>query len=282
MAHEKPTVRDLQKKKERGAKITRVTAYDYPTALLVDRTGLDMILVGDSLGMVVLGYDTTLPVTMDEMIHHAKAVARGSKSCFLLGDMPFLSYQQSVQEAVHNAGRFLKEGGMDGVKIEGGREVIPVIEAVVRAGIPVSGHIGLTPQSAVKASGFKAVGQDPNVARELIEDALALEQAGCFIISLEAMPWQVAKLITERLSIPTIGIGSGPSCDGQSINLYDVVGLFERFKPKFVKRYANALDLMGKALNEYRVEVESGEFPDLQHSYSISDEAYARLLEALE
>jgi 3-methyl-2-oxobutanoate hydroxymethyltransferase len=277
----KVTVAALQAKKQRGEKITRVTAYDYPTALLADRVGFDMVLVGDSLGMVVLGYENTLPVTMDEMIHHAKAVSRAAKACFLLGDMPFMSFQTSVEDAIRNAGRFLKEAGMDAVKIEGGREVVPIVEAVVRAGIPVSGHIGLTPQSAVKVSGFKARGRDIDTARRILDDAKALQEAGCFVISLEAIPARLAKLITEQLSIPTIGIGSGPHCDGQSLNFYDVVGLFERFKPRFVKRYANLSTGMEKALGQYREEVESGRFPDLEHSYTMSDEVFASILESL-
>jgi 3-methyl-2-oxobutanoate hydroxymethyltransferase len=281
MARSKVTVADLQSKKDRGERLTRVTAYDYQTALLADRVGFDMILVGDSLGMVVLGYENTLPVTMEEMLHHAKAVSRGAKSCFLLGDMPFMSYQASVEEAVRNAGRFLKEAGMDGVKIEGGQELVPIVEAVVRAGIPVSGHIGLTPQSAVKVSGFKVRGKDVQAARKLIEAAKALEAAGCFLITLEAVPDRLAKLITEQLSIPTMGVGAGPWCDGQSLNVYDVVGLFERFTPKFAKRYANLAVEMEKALTQYKTEVESGAFPTRENFFIMSDEAHAGLIAAL-
>lgn len=282
MERKKVTVSGLHAKKQRGEKIVRITAHDYPTAQLADRVGMDMILVGDSLGMVVLGFENTLPVTMDEMIHHAKAVSRGAKFCFLLGDMPFMSYQASVEDAIRNAGRFLKEAGMDGVKIEGGQEVAPLVEAVVRAGIPVSGHIGLTPQSAVKVSGFTARGRNTEAARKLLNDAKALEQAGCFIISLEAIPPRLAGLITKKLSIPTMGIGSGPDCDGQSLGLYDLVGLFERFKPKFVKRYAHLAGEIERALKEYKDEVESGAFPGPEHSYSMSDEAFAGILESLQ
>ncbi len=277
----KVTVSDLQAKKQRGEKITRVTAYDYPTARLVDRAGFDMILVGDSLAMAVLGYENTLAVTMDEMIHHCKAVSRGAKSCFLLGDMPFMSYQASIKQGIRNAGRFLKEGGMDGVKIEGGQEVGPLVEAVVKAGIPVSGHIGLTPQSAVKVSGFKARGKDLDAARKLLQDAKVLEQAGCFLITLEAIPDRLAQLITQELSIPTMGVGAGPWCDGQSLVFHDVVGLFDRFTPRFVKRYANLSAEVEKALTQYKTEVESGLFPGPENCYGMTDEAFASLIESL-
>ena len=279
MERKKVTVSELQGKKSRREKITRITAHDYLTGLLADRVGFDMILVGDSLGMVALGYENTLPVTMDEMIHHGKAVSRAAKASFLLGDMPFISYQTGVQDAIRNAGRFLKEAGMDGVKMEGGQRVAPIAEAVVGAGIPVSGHIGLTPQSVVKVSGYLSQGRDAEAARQLLADAKALESAGCFMISLEAIPARLAKLITDQLSIPTMGIGSGPDCDGQSLNFYDVVGLFERFKPKFVKKYANLLPEMEEALKQYKLEVESGSFPDAEHCYGISDEVFGQILE---
>ncbi|RLC80031.1 MAG: 3-methyl-2-oxobutanoate hydroxymethyltransferase [Chloroflexi bacterium] len=281
MERKKVTILDLQAKKRKGERITMLTAYDYPTALLVDRAGIDMILVGDSLAMVVLGHENTLAVTMDEMIHHCKAVSRGAKTPFLVGDMPFMSYQVSKTQAVANAGRFLKEGGMDAVKLEGGQEMAETIKAIVDAGIPVMGHIGLTPQSISKLGGYRVQGRDIKAALKLIDDALALEEAGCFSIILEAIPDRVATLITERLSIPTIGIGAGPHCDGQVLVIHDMVGLFDRFTPKFVKKYTNINVEILKALQGFKEDVEKGIFPGPEHSYSISDEAYEALLAEL-
>ncbi|HDN78892.1 MAG TPA: 3-methyl-2-oxobutanoate hydroxymethyltransferase [Chloroflexi bacterium] len=281
MERKKVTILDLQAKKRKGERITMLTAYDYPTALLVDRAGIDMILVGDSLAMVVLGHENTLAVTMDEMIHHCKAVSRGAKTPFLVGDMPFMSYQVSKTQAVANAGRFLKEGGMDAVKLEGGQEMAETIKAIVDAGIPVMGHIGLTPQSISKLGGYRVQGRDIKAALKLIDDALALEEAGCFSIILEAIPDRVAKLITERVSIPTIGIGAGPHCDGQVLVIHDMVGLFDRFTPKFVKKYTNINVEILKALQGFKEDVEKGIFPGPEHSYSISDEAYEALLAEL-
>ena len=278
----KVTIFDLQAKKQRGEPITMLTAYDYPTALLVERAGIDIILVGDSLGMVVLGYEGTVPVTMDEMIHHAKAVRRGASSPFLIGDMPFMSYQAGVSQAVANAGRFLQEAGMDAIKLEGGRGMVPTIKAIINAGIPVMGHIGLTPQSASMLGGFKVQGRDAASARAILDDALALEEAGCFAILLEAIPDRLGKAITERVSIPTIGIGAGPHCDGQVLIFHDLVGLFEGFKPKFVKQYADLFAEIGQALERFREDVEGGIFPAPEHCYTMADEEWAKFLALLD
>ena len=277
----KVTILDLQAKKERGEPITMLTAYDYPTALLVDTAEIDVILVGDSLAMVVLGHENTLAVTMDEMIHHCKAVSRGARNPFLVGDMPFMSYQISKTEAVANAGRFLKEGGMEAVKLEGGQEVVETIRAIVDVGIPVMGHIGLTPQSISKLGGYRVQGRDIEAARKLLDDAAALEEAGCFSIILEAIPDRLAKLITERASVPTIGIGAGPHCDGQVLVIHDLIGLFDRFTPKFVKKYTNVNAQILEALQEFTEEAKTGTFPTAEHSYSISDEVFEALLAEL-
>jgi 3-methyl-2-oxobutanoate hydroxymethyltransferase len=259
-----------------------LTAYDYPTALAMDRAGVDAILVGDSLGMVVLGYDTTLPVTMDDMLHHCKAVARGAKSAHLVGDMPFLSYQVSPAEAVRNAGRFLQEAGMDAVKLEGGANMAVTIEAIVSAGIPVMGHIGLTPQSVHQLGGFKTQGKSAEAARRLVEDAQRLEEAGCYALVLEAIPDRVAELITRRLRIPTIGIGAGLGCDGQVLVTHDLLGLFDRFTPKFVKQYARLHAVMAEAFEAYIADVQSGQFPAPEHAHAMDDDEYQALLEELD
>ncbi len=281
MGRKKVTILDLKRKKEKGEPITMLTAYDYPTGLLVDQAGIDIILVGDSLAMVVLGHENTVAVTMDEMLHHCKAVARGAKHPLLVGDMPFMSYQVDVKEAIRNAGRFLKEGGMDVIKLEGGRDMAPTVKAIVDAGIPVMGHIGLTPQTVSKLGGYRVQGKDVATAKALIDDALALEEAGVFSIILEAIPGPVAKLITERVSVPTIGIGAGPDCDGQVLVIHDLIGLFDRFVPKFVKQYANVFPLITEALEKYRDEVISGEFPGPEHGYPMSEEALQALLKEL-
>ena len=239
MDQKKITIAGLQQKKKTGQKITMITAYDYPTACLVDQAGIDTILVGDSLGMVVLGHKSTVPVSMDEMIHHCKAVSRGTTCAFIIGDMPFMSYQVSIEKAVENAGRFMKEAGCECVKLEGGSEMAKVVEAIVNAGIPVCAHIGLTPQTATKLSGFKVQGKDAEGARKLIKSAIDLESAGAFMIVMECIPDLLASKITKELTIPTIGIGAGKECDGQVLVYHDLVGLFERFTPKFVKRYIN-------------------------------------------
>jgi 3-methyl-2-oxobutanoate hydroxymethyltransferase len=261
------TIQELWKKKAEGRKITALTAYDYPFAKIVDEAGIDMILVGDSLAMVVQGKENTLPVTMEEMVYHTSMVVRAIKNALVIGDMPYLSYQVSVEEAVRNAGRFIKEAGAHGVKVEGGSEVLPQIKAMTKAEIPVLGHIGLTPQAILRMGGFKVQGRTEEQRKRLIEDALSLEDAGAFAIVLEAIPMDLAKEITEKLSIPTIGIGAGPHCDGQILVLHDILGLFERFTPRFVKRYANLKELSLQAIRQYKEEVEKGLFPQEEHGF---------------
>ena len=253
-------------------KLTMLTAYDYPTALIVDRCGIDMILVGDSLAMVVLGYKDTLAVTMDQMIHHTKAVTNAVNHAVVIGDMPFLSYQASVEQAVLNAGRFLKEAGAHAVKLEGGATVLPQIKAIINAGIPVQGHLGLTPQSAAQLGGFKVQGKTADAAKKLLDDALTLADAGCFSIVLEAIPAPIAEIITERCPVPTIGIGAGAGCDGQVLVFHDLVGLFDRFVPKFVKQYANISKQIEKAILKFKEEVKSGKFPGKEHSFTMNKE----------
>jgi len=277
----KVTTLTLREKKAKRQPITMLTAYDYPTALAVDHAGLDVILVGDSLGMVVLGYENTLPVTMDEMIHHCRAVSRGARSALLVGDMPFLSYQISVEDALRNAGRFLQQGGMDAVKLEGGRERLAAVEAIVGAGIPVMGHLGLTPQSIHQLGGFRAQGKTAYAAQRLVEDALALEAAGCFSLVLESIPARLARLVSERLTIPTIGIGAGPHCDGQVLVTHDLLGLFDRFTPRFVKKYADLHGEMGRAFSTFRREVEESLFPAPEHTVDMPDEEWQALTRAL-
>lgn len=257
--------------------IAMVTAYDYPTALLADRAGMDMILVGDSLGMVVLGYDSTVPVTMEDMLHHAKAVRRGTKDAVLVGDMPFGSFQEGPQQAIRNAVRFLKEAGMDAVKLEGGTNQAEVAQALVRSGIPVQGHIGLLPQLVSATGGFKVQGRDEAGAQRLIDDAKALEAAGCFSLVLEAIPDRLAGLITRSISIPTIGIGAGAECDGQVLVMHDLIGLYDRFTPRFVKKYANTASIIEEALLQYRLEVQARDFPTPQHAFTIKDEVIEKL-----
>jgi 3-methyl-2-oxobutanoate hydroxymethyltransferase len=268
----KITIAELQQKKRNGEKITMMTAYDYPTGKLVDDAGMDTILVGDSLAMVMLGYESTVPVTMEEMLHHCRAVARGAKRGFIIGDMPFGSYQVSLEKAVENAGRFLKEAGCDCVKLEGGTEMAPVVKAIVTAGIPVCGHIGLTPQTATMLSGFKVQGKDAESARQLMQSARDIQEAGAFMIVMEAIPDLLASRITRELKIPTIGIGAGKDCDGQVLVYHDLVGLFERFTPKFVKRYVNLSPLIKEALTRYKEEVEKGTFPGPEHTFTMKAE----------
>src|SRR5512135_3063580 len=243
MERKKVTPVDIQAMNKQGKKITMLTAYDYPMALLEDRAGIDIILVGDSVAMTVLGYENTLPVTMDEMIHHTKAVVRGAKHPLIIGDMPFMSYNTSDREAVINAGRFMKEGGADAVKLEGGASVKDIVKAIVKGGIPVMGHIGLTPQTISMLGGFKVQGKDAEAAQKIIDDALSLEEAGAFSVLLEAVPAPIAKMVTERLTVPTVGIGAGVHCDGQVLVVHDMVGLFDRFTPKFAKKYINLSEL---------------------------------------
>jgi len=263
----KTTIQNFLKKKSEGKKITMLTAYDYPFAQIVDEAGIDAILVGDSLGMVVQGLDNTLPVTMDEMIYHTKIVARAVRNALVIGDMPFMSFQTGIEEAVRNAGRFLKEAGASAVKLEGGADVAVQIRAMTRAEIPVMAHIGLTPQSIHRMGGFKVQGKTEEAASKLIEEAHMVEDAGAFSLLIEAVPMELAHRITKELSIPTIGIGAGPHCDGQVLVLHDVIGMFERFVPKFVKRYASLKDEALKAILTYREEVEKGEFPSEEQSF---------------
>lgn len=261
------TVNDFFRKKKERKKITMITAYDYPTALIADEAGIDAILVGDSVAMVVQGLENTLPVTMNEMIYHTKMVSRAAKSAMVIGDMPFMSYQFSISEAVRNAGRFLKEAGASAIKIEGGSEVREHITAMTRADIPVMAHIGLTPQSIHRMGGYKVQGKTEEAAEKLIEEAHIVEEAGAFSLILEAIPATLAKRITEELTIPTIGIGAGPWCDGQVLVIHDVLGMFERFVPRFVKRYANLKEEALKAVRLYKEEVEKGIFPSEEHSF---------------
>ncbi|TVM18714.1 3-methyl-2-oxobutanoate hydroxymethyltransferase [Oceanidesulfovibrio indonesiensis] len=258
-------------------KLTMLTAYDYPTARLVDEAGIDMILVGDSLGMVVLGYDDTIPVTMDEMVHHCRAVTRGVSRALVVGDMPFMSYEAGPEQALASAGRLMKESGVRAVKLEGGREVAPQTKALVQAGIPVVGHVGLTPQRIAQLGGFKVQGKTAEAARIILEDARALQDAGCFAIILEAVPAPMGRFITQSLAVPTIGIGGGPHCDGQVLVIHDVLGLFERFTPRFVKKYANLAQDVREAVTQYKSEVESGAFPGEEHSFSMDPEEEKKL-----
>jgi 3-methyl-2-oxobutanoate hydroxymethyltransferase len=275
----KVTVPDFRRKKERHEPITMLTAYDYPTALAIDRAGLDAILVGDSLGMVVLGYASTLPVTMEDMLHHCKAVKRGAQSALLIGDMPFMSYQVSPQEALRNAGRFLQEAGMDAVKLEGGRERLEAVRMIVGAGIPVMGHLGLTPQSTNQFGGFRPQGRTAAAAQRLLEDARLLEQAGCFSLVLESIPARLGALVSSQLSIPTIGIGAGLGCDGQVLVTHDLLGLFERFTPKFVRRYANFYSEMLEAFSAYKGDVEAQNFPAPENTVEMAEEEWAAFVE---
>ncbi len=274
----KVTIRTLSRKKQDGEPIVMLTAYDYPSAQAAEAAGVDVILVGDSLGMVVLGYENTLPVTMQDMLHHCKAVARGARSPLLVGDMPFMSYQVSVEEAVRNAGRFLQEAGMDAVKLEGGRERLPAVRAIVSAGIPVMGHLGLTPQSVSQLGGFLRQGRTAQAAQRLLEDALALQEAGCFSLVLESVPTQLAEYITARLEIPTIGIGAGAACDGQVLVFHDLLGMFDRFVPSFVRQYANLHDQIQDALQRYVADVQSRTFPGDEHAFDISLEEWQDFL----
>ncbi|WP_054695063.1 3-methyl-2-oxobutanoate hydroxymethyltransferase [Syntrophomonas palmitatica] len=267
----------LRDKKATKQKITMLTSYDYSLAAMVDSAGIDMILVGDSLGNVILGYENTLAVTMDDMIHHTRAVSRAAKNAMVVGDMPFLSYHVSIPEAVRNAGRFIQEGGAQAVKLEGGQERVDTIKAILDAQIPVVGHIGLTPQSVHQFGGFKVQGKDLETARKLIKDAKALEEAGVFSIVLEAVPTDLAKRITEELTVPTIGIGAGHYCDGQVLVINDMLGMFGGHIPKFVKKYADLQPIIMEALQAYRREVEEGSFPGPEHGYTIADDVLEKL-----
>ena len=275
----KVNILDLRHKKKHNEIISVLTAYDYPTALAVDQAGVDVILVGDSLGMVVLGYANTLPVTMEDMLHHCKAVARGAQNALLVGDMPFMSYQASPMEAVRNAGRFLQEAGMDAIKLEGGRERGEAIRAIVEAGIPVMGHLGLTPQSVNQFGGFRPQGRNAEAARRLLQDALLLQELGCFSLVLESVPARLSRYISERLEIPTIGIGAGPGCDGQVLVAHDLLGLFERFTPRFVKKYADLHGEMLRAFQAYKQDVETLAFPAQEHTVEMPEEEWQTFLD---
>lgn len=277
---EKITTATIREMKERNEPITVLTAYNYPTARMVDEAGIDSILVGDSVANVILGYENTLPVTMDEMLHHTRAVARAAKRALVIGDMPFLSYQASTSDAVRNAGRFLKNAGASAVKVEGGRGVIDRIEAIIGAGTPVMGHLGLTPQWIHQFGGFKVQGKTRKAARVIIEDAKKLEEVGVFSIVLESVPSELAKIVTEEVSVPTIGIGAGPYCDGQVLVLHDLLGL-SGMSPKFVKKYADLTPIVQEALSSFREEVKSREFPTEEHSFKMDEEEIKSLKEYL-
>ena len=263
----KVTVATLKKKKERGNKIVTLTAYDYFTSRMMNEAGVDLILVGDSLGMVVLGYENTIPVTMEDMLHHTRAVVRGNSRSLVVADMPFLSYQVSDEEALHNAGRFIQEAGAQAIKLEGGKEMAPLVHKMVRAGLPVMGHIGLLPQDILKDGAYILRGKDNESAERLLGDARSLEDAGAFAVVLECVAAKVAGVITNSVSIPTIGIGSGPLCDGQILVTHDLLGIFDQFKPKFVKQYAQVNEIMLNAFKEYKKDVEEGTFPGPEHSF---------------
>lgn len=267
----------LKEKKQKQEKISMLTAYDYSLASMVDAAGIDMILVGDSLGMVVLGYENTLAVSMEDMLHHTKTVVRGSKNAMVVGDMPFLSYHISIKESVRNAGRFVQEAGAQAVKLEGGVERVDTIKAILDAQIPVMGHIGLTPQSVNQLGGFKVQGKDLESARRIIQDAQALEAAGVFSIVLEGVPTKLAQKITEEVGVPTIGIGAGQYCDGQVLVINDMLGMFTGHIPKFVKKFANLQPLIIEALTKYKEEVQAGVFPAEEHGFTIQDEVLERL-----
>lgn len=277
MEKTKLTIPQFKQLKEQGKRFRMVTAYDYAFASLVDKTPIEMILVGDSLGMVVLGYDSTVPVTMEDMLHHIKPVVRGAKNTFIVGDLPFGSYNTSIPEAIRNANRIMQEGGADAIKLEGGSTVVNTVREMVNGGIPVMGHIGLTPQTATQLGGFKVQGKDAEAARKLVDDAQRLEEAGAFALVLECVPAPVAQRVSEKISIPTIGIGAGPHCDAQVLVIHDLLGLFDRFTPKFVKKYAEINKSIIDALNQYAEEVETQDFPGPEHSFGMKEEELKRL-----
>lgn len=271
------TIGELKEMKQRGEKIAMLTAYDYATAKLMDEVGVPLLLVGDSLGMVILGYESTIPVTMEEMLHHTKAVVRGTKRGLVVGDMPFMTYHASISDALYNAGRFIQEGGAQAVKLEGGESMAEVVHRVVECGIPVMGHIGLTPQSIHQLGGFKVQGKTQEAAIRLLKDARALEEAGAFAIVIESIPAPLAKIITQKVSIPTIGIGAGPWCDGQVQVVSDLLGLFTDFVPKHAKQYARLFETIKSAVVDYIAEVQAGTFPTKKESYTIDESLLAEL-----
>jgi 3-methyl-2-oxobutanoate hydroxymethyltransferase len=282
MSLQKVTVKDIIEKKKKGEKIVTITSYDYSFAKIVDDTGIDLILVGDTLSMVMLGYKNTLSVTMDEMIHHTKAVSRGVSNALLVGDMPFLSYKINITDAVKNAGRFIQEGGAEAVKVEGGTEICPTIKAMINADIQVMGHIGLTPQAIYEFGGYLVQGKTTEAAKRLILDAKNLEEAGVFSIVLEGIPWQLAKIITRSVDVPTIGIGAGVYCDGQILVIHDMLGIFTEFKPKFVKYFGNIGESIRLALNKYKDEVLNSVYPDREHSYEFPQKELTKINEWIE
>lgn len=282
MSTKKTSILDIQQAKSEGRKLVMVTAYDYPFGLLAEQAEVDMVLVGDSLGMVVMGLEGTVAVTMEDMIHHIKAVVRGCKSPLIIGDMPFGSYNTSFRDAIHNANRLMKEGGCDAIKLEGGLNFAPCIEAIVKAGIPVQGHIGLTPQTASALGGFKMQGKDTAAAKKVIDDARSLESAGVFSIVLEAVPAPLGKFVSEAVAVPIIGIGAGSDVDGQVLVTYDMIGLFDRFVPKFVKQYAQTRTIILDAIKTYKQEVKEKVFPGPQHAFKMPEETLAQLKEMIE
>ncbi|MDP7525043.1 MAG: 3-methyl-2-oxobutanoate hydroxymethyltransferase [Dehalococcoidales bacterium] len=271
------TISQIREMKEKGEKITMLTAYDYSTAKVVDEVGIPMILVGDSLGMVVLGYETPIPVTMEVMLHHTKAVVRGASRALIVGDMPFMTYTVSADDAMRNAARFIQEAGAQAIKLEGGVTVADKVRKVVDCGIPVMGHIGLTPQSVHQMGGLKVQAKSPEAASKLIDDAKALEQAGVFAIVLEAIPYKLGALVTQKVGVPTIGIGAGPGCDGQVQIVNDILGSFTDFIPKHAKRYANLAEIIKDAITSYDEEVKNGAFPTEKHSFIIDKDVFAKL-----
>ncbi len=271
------TIGQIKEMKQKGEKIAMLTSYDYSTAKIVDEAGIPLILVGDSLGVVMLGYESTIPVTMDEMLHHTKAVVRGTKHALIVGDMPFMTYHVSVEDAMRNAGRFIQEGGCQAVKMEGGVNVAEKVQRVVQCGIPVMGHIGLTPQSINQLSGFKIQGKTPEAAKRLLQDAQALEEAGAFAVVIETVPAQLSALITQKIGIPTIGIGAGAGCDGQVQVINDMLGSFSDFVPKHAKQYVKLTEIIGKAVADYSSEVKSGTFPTEKQSFSMDSEILKEL-----
>ncbi|MBM2827250.1 MAG: 3-methyl-2-oxobutanoate hydroxymethyltransferase [Dehalococcoidia bacterium] len=272
------TINQIKEMKAKGEKIPMLTAYDYSTARILDQAGIPLLLVGDSLGMVMLGYDSTIPVTMEDMIHHVKAVARGAQNALIIGDMPFMTYQTSPVDAMRNAGRFLQEGGAQAVKLEGGEHMAETVRRLVEIGIPVQGHIGLTPQSINQLGGYRVQGRTPEAARKLLNDAVALEEAGVFSLVLEGVPTPLAKLITERLKVPTIGIGAGPHCDGQVQVVHDMLGLYPDFVPKHAKQYAKIGETIREAVQSYAREVKENSFPTAKESYTMDEKALEGLL----
>jgi len=272
------TTHKIRLMKKKGKKIVMLTSYDAPTAAILSEVGVDMILVGDSVGNSLLGYESTIPVTLEDVIHHSAAVSRARPDCLIVGDMPFMSYKISAEQALKNCGLMLQEGGAEAVKIEGGsKSVVDIVRTVVDAGIPVMGHIGLTPQSIYQLGGYRIQGRTADMAEVMVEQAVQLEEAGAFSMVIELVPSETAKLITETVKIPTIGIGAGPHCDGQVLVLWDMLGLFEDFKPKFVKKYANVRELIKNAVSEYSQEVRDGKFPDEAHSFEMTEEETGRL-----